>query len=117
MEMDKPQSQQQQKQHQEAPRFTLGKQSSLKPDREEAAEAAEESIDPRVRLMYLANEGDMDGIKELLDSGTNVNFKDIDDRTALHIAACQGRPDVVEVLLQRGAEIDPMDRWGSTVII
>ncbi|PON90648.1 Serine/threonine protein kinase [Trema orientale] len=102
--------------HQEPPRFTLGKQSSLKPDRGEdsAEEAAEEAIDPRVRLMYLANEGDMEGIKELLDSGTNVNFQDIDGRTALHIAACQGRPDVVQVLLQRGAEVDPKDRWGST---
>ncbi|PON69406.1 Serine/threonine protein kinase [Parasponia andersonii] len=101
---------------QEPPRFTLGKQSSLKPDRGKdlAVEAAEEAIDSRVRLMYLANEGDMDGIKQLLDSGTNVNFQDIDGRTALHIAACQGRPDVVQVLLQRGAEVDPKDRWGST---
>ena len=103
------------------PRFTLGKQSSLKPDRQgsDAAaleSAADEVIDPRVRLMYLASEGDMDGIKELLDSGTNVNFKDIDGRTALHVAACQGLPDVVQLLLLRGAAVDPQDRWGSTVI-
>ncbi|GMN54876.1 hypothetical protein TIFTF001_023999 [Ficus carica] len=101
------------------PRFTLGKQSSLKPDRQGSDavapdSAADEVIDPRVRLMYLASEGDMDGIKELLDSGTNVNFKDIDGRTALHIAACQGLPDVVQLLLLRGAAVDPQDRWGST---
>ncbi|TYJ30592.1 hypothetical protein E1A91_A06G140800v1 [Gossypium mustelinum] len=64
--------------------------------------------------MYLANEGDLDGIRELLDSGINVNFRDIDDRTALHIAACQGQTDVVSLLLQRGADVESTDRWGST---
>ncbi|OMO57129.1 hypothetical protein CCACVL1_25978 [Corchorus capsularis] len=99
-------------------RFTLGKQSSMAPERNrgetdgnEKEEAAE--IDG-VRLMYLANEGDLDGIRELLDSGINVNFRDIDDRTALHIAACQGQTDVVSLLLQHGANVDPKDRWGST---
>ncbi|KAF8413656.1 hypothetical protein HHK36_001648 [Tetracentron sinense] len=99
-----------------AARFTLGKQSSLAPDREVSVDGLEgqESIDSTVRLMYLANEGDLEGIEELLDSGTNVNFRDIDERTALHIAACQGRTDVVELLLRRGSEVDPKDRWGST---
>ncbi|KAM6549831.1 hypothetical protein CsatB_021507 [Cannabis sativa] len=108
-------------QHQEPPRFTLGKQSSMKPERDESAAAAEEeeelveaAIDQRVRLMYLANEGDIDSINELLDEGTDVNFKDIDGRTALHVAACQGRPDVVQALLGRGAVVDSKDRWGST---
>uniref|UniRef100_A0A5B7AK26 Putative dual specificity protein kinase shkB n=1 Tax=Davidia involucrata TaxID=16924 RepID=A0A5B7AK26_DAVIN len=99
-------------------RFTLGKQSSLAPDRGELVGVEEredgEGIDPTVRLMYLANEGDLEGIKELLDSGTDVNFRDIDDRTALHVAACQGFSDVVVLLLERGAEVDPQDRWGST---
>ncbi|XP_048328299.2 integrin-linked protein kinase 1 isoform X3 [Ziziphus jujuba] len=99
-----------------AARFTLGKQSSLAPDRstDSAGTAVDEVIDPRVKLMYLANEGDLEGIKELLDSGTNVNFSDIDGRTALHIAACQGLSDVVQLLLHRGAKVDPQDRWGST---
>ncbi|WRX08365.1 Serine-threonine/tyrosine-protein kinase [Theobroma cacao] len=86
-------------------RFTLGKQSSLAPDREgSAGEAIGAEIEPRVRLMYMANEGDLEGIKELLDSGTNVNFKDIDGRTALHVAACQCLTDVVQLLLDRGAD-------------
>ncbi|KAG8659860.1 integrin-linked protein kinase 1 isoform X1 [Manihot esculenta] len=106
MDLPKPQS---------TPRFTLGKQSSLKPNREDLLpEEEEELIDPRVRLMYLANEGDVEGIKELLDSGTNVNFSDIDGRTALHVATCQGFTDVVQLLLDRGAEVDTKDRWGST---
>ncbi|KAJ4976680.1 hypothetical protein NE237_001786 [Protea cynaroides] len=100
-------------------RFTLGKQSSLAPERENGSEVDDElgvaeAIDPTFRLMYLADEGDLEGLVELLDSGTDVNFKDVDGRTALHVAACQGRADVVELLLKRGAEVDPKDRWGST---
>ncbi|XP_022954497.1 integrin-linked protein kinase 1-like [Cucurbita moschata] len=102
-------------------RFLLGKQSSMAPERqtEEAAEAAEatedgEEIHPGVRLMYSANEGDLEAIKELIDSGVDVNFHDADNRTALHIAACQGCTEIVDLLLRRGAEIDPKDCWGST---
>lgn len=104
-------------------RFSIGKQSSLAPQRSEdelrkvdgeEEDGPADDINPRVKLMYLSNEGDLEGIKELLDSGVDVNFKDIDNRTALHIAACQGFSDVVEFLLENGAEVDPKDRWGST---
>ncbi|CAI0560714.1 unnamed protein product [Linum tenue] len=67
--------------------------------------------------MYAANEGNLDGIQEVLDSGVDVNFRDIDDRTALHIASCQGLTDVAAFLLDKGATVDPKDRWGSTVIL
>ncbi|CAA6673005.1 unnamed protein product [Spirodela intermedia] len=57
-----------------------------------------------IRLMYAANEGDVEGIRELLEDGANANFKDIDGRTALHVAACQGFTEVVELLLRSGAK-------------
>jgi hypothetical protein len=105
-----------------AARFTLGRQSSLAPERTSTdddgglVEVEEEDIDPGVRLMYLASEGDVEGMSELLDSGVNANFRDIDDRTALHVAACQGFIQVVQLLLDTGADVDSKDRWGSTPI-
>lgn len=102
-------------------KMTLLKQSSMAPDRERkkaelnGGEDDGEGIEPGVRLMYSANERDLEGIKELLDSGIDVNYHDIDNRTALHVAACQGFTEVVSLLLERGAAVDSKDRWGSTV--
>ena len=79
----------------------------------EETDDVERPIDPEVRPMYLANKGDLDKIKELLDSGVNVNFKDRDGRTALHIATCNGLTDIVSLLLDRGSELDPSDCLGG----
>ncbi len=47
--------------------------------------------------------------------GADPNFRDSDGRTAMHIAACEGQAEVVELLLQRGADAVAEDQWGSTV--
>ncbi|XP_078168790.1 serine/threonine-protein kinase 12-like isoform X2 [Carex rostrata] len=102
-------------------RFTLGKQSSMAPDRGKDLDESSsddmdlpDNIDANIRLMYLANEGDVEGIQEIINSGVDVNFKDIDGRTALHVAACQSQTEVVRMLLEKGAQVDTEDRWGST---
>ncbi|XP_075476996.1 serine/threonine-protein kinase 12-like isoform X2 [Primulina tabacum] len=104
--------------------LTVWKQSSMAPEPDNGffndLEGEHEfsdvnDIDPGLKLMYLANEGDLDGIKELLDNGADVNFRDIDHRTALHVATCQGYVDVAEFLLENAAAIDARDRWGSTM--
>lgn len=102
-------------------KYGLGRQSSLaveggKEDPEWAPVRSggggfDEEVERGVRLMYMANEGDLEGVKELLDC---VNFKDIDGRTALHVAACQGNTHVLRLLLDGGAQINAKDRWGST---
>ncbi|KAL9236863.1 hypothetical protein vseg_011485 [Gypsophila vaccaria] len=75
----------------------------------------EVEIPASVRLMYAAHGGDVAAIKELVEEhAADVNYRDIDNRTALHVAACQGYGDVVELLIRLNADVDPKDHWGST---
>ncbi|MCG8417356.1 MAG: ankyrin repeat domain-containing protein [Proteobacteria bacterium] len=50
----------------------------------------------------------------MVDGGADLNAADYDGRTALHLAAAEGRLDVVAYLLNRGARVNVIDRWGGT---
>jgi ankyrin repeat protein len=97
-------------------KFGLGRQSSMALEREENTEEDEERemTEDNMQLLYLANGGDVAAIEALLDSGTDVNSAYFDRRTALHVATCEGRKNVVALLLSRGANVNSQDRWGST---
>lgn len=99
-------------------RFSFGRQSSLDPIRRSPISdeglAVPENLDSTMQLLFLASKGDVDGLKDLLDEGVDVNSIDLDGRTALHIASCEGHEEVVRLLLARKANIDARDRWGST---
>nr|CAD1819876.1 unnamed protein product [Ananas comosus var. bracteatus] len=99
-------------------RFAFGRQSSLDPNRRspvrEAAElAVPENLDATMQLLFMACRGDAKGVEDLLKDGVDVNSIDLDGRTALHIAACEGHADVVRLLLSYRANIDARDRWGA----
>jgi ankyrin repeat protein len=46
-------------------------------------------------------------------ANVDVNVTDYDGRSALHLAASEGKVDAVRALLVRGASIDLRDRWGG----
>ena len=50
--------------------------------------------------------GDLASVKVFLEEGVNVNAKDPRSRTALHIAARKGYREVVELLLEHGADVN-----------
>ncbi|XP_021752132.1 dual specificity protein kinase shkC-like [Chenopodium quinoa] len=99
-------------------RFSFGRQSSLDPIRRSAVKeeplTVPDNLDATMQLLFMACTGDLKGLQDLLDGGTDVNSIDLDGRTALHIAACEGNVEVVKLLLSRRANIDARDRWGST---
>ena len=43
----------------------------------------------------------------------DVNAGDYDKRTALHLAAGEGHAGVVQLLCERGANVNIEDRWGG----
>ncbi len=56
-------------------------------------------------LMFAVLNGDINKIKELLKSKVNVNENNAKGETALILAAEQGREDIVNLLLEGGADI------------
>ena len=57
-------------------------------------------------LLDAAEENDIQGIQDLLELGSDVNAKDANTWTSLHLAAWNGNIQVANLLIGHGAEID-----------
>ena len=57
----------------------------------------------------------MNTINEVLNKGCDINFKDYDNRTALHIACAEGHIEVIKLLIKNNIIIQK-DRWNNTPI-
>lgn len=65
------------------------------------------------------------GVRHLLDLGVPVNalyggdgyFDIAKNSTALHVAAWQSRPDLVQLLVERGADVQAKDEKGRTPLV
>ena len=57
-------------------------------------------------IIWAAEEGELQKVKDLLEDNVNVNTKSKDDKeTALHVAVYTGNVEMVELLLNNGANI------------
>ncbi len=62
-------------------------------------------------------EGDAEEVRSLLEYGKiDLSSSDYDRRTPLHIAAAEGQSEIVELLCEKGANVNAMDRWGARPI-
>lgn len=55
-------------------------------------------------------------LKLVIDSGTDINKKDNDGKTALHHSVANGHTICTEILIQNGADINSKDWNGETVL-
>ncbi|MBD3181296.1 hypothetical protein GF312_03325 [Candidatus Poribacteria bacterium] len=53
-------------------------------------------------------------IERLLKLGADINIRNYKERTAMHVAAQAGFKDVIEVLVNNGADVNPVDMYGET---
>ena len=57
-------------------------------------------------------------VRELLDANANVNVDHVEGGyTALMLASYCGRPDIVEILLEGGADVTAKNRMGTTALM
>lgn len=74
------------------------------------------------RFMTAASNGELENCKKVIkdldlkekDKVEFVNESDYNKRTALHLAAAEGRIQIVKYLIQEGAKVDIKDNWGAT---
>jgi YD repeat-containing protein len=73
--------------------------------------------DKAVELRLAAKNGDLNGVKTVIEQGTDVNAKDADGRTATLLAAREGHTVIVQLLLSKGAQVEAKDNEGWTVLM
>ena len=56
----------------------------------------------------------IEAVKQYITAGTDVNTKDEDGRTALHLAAYNGHTEIAKLLLANNADVNVMDAVGQT---
>ncbi|XP_029450678.1 glutaminase liver isoform, mitochondrial isoform X2 [Rhinatrema bivittatum] len=67
-----------------------------------------------VNLLFAAYSGDVSALRRFALSAMDMEQKDYDSRTALHVAAAEGHLDVVKFLVE-ACRVNPFvkDRWGN----
>ena len=71
---------------------------------------------PNKELLDAARRGELDKLKELLDGGANVNYKDENLMTPIMFATASDHLDIVQELLDRGADVTSVDMNGATAL-
>lgn len=83
----------------------------LDDDQEQGAEDVEKPT-----MQSLAGDGDVEGLKKLLESGTDIDDCDEEGRTGLHFASGYGEMDCMKFFLDNGAKVDNVDNNCNTAL-
>ena len=83
------------------------------PDSASRVTAIREALTP-VLMCSAAGRGSATQLRTMLANGADPSSSDYDGRTALHLAASNGRLECVELLIEARAELSPLDRWNGT---
>ena len=76
---------------------------------------SEQKLEPAKSLHYAAANGNLEQVKSHVLRGADVSA--MDERlagTPLHLAAYYGRPDVVQFLISKGANVNARNKWNRT---
>ncbi len=67
-----------------------------------------------LKLLWATFYNNFELVKVLIARNVNINYKDYDNRTALHIAVCEDNYLLSEYFILKGINVDVKDRWNKT---
>uniref|UniRef100_A0A3B5MD90 glutaminase n=1 Tax=Xiphophorus couchianus TaxID=32473 RepID=A0A3B5MD90_9TELE len=78
-------------------------------------EGGDQRVKSVINLLFAAYTGDVSALRRFALSSMDMEQRDYDSRTALHVAAAEGHLEVVRFLLD-ACKVNPVpkDRWGNT---
>ncbi|KAM8748469.1 glutaminase kidney isoform, mitochondrial isoform 1-T1 [Acanthopagrus schlegelii] len=78
-------------------------------------EGGDQRVKSVINLLFAAFTGDVSALRRFALSSIDMEQRDYDSRTALHVAAAEGHTEVVRFLLE-ACKVNPVprDRWGNT---
>uniref|UniRef100_A0A7M4FYD5 glutaminase n=1 Tax=Crocodylus porosus TaxID=8502 RepID=A0A7M4FYD5_CROPO len=78
-------------------------------------EGGDQRVKSVINLLFAAYTGDVSALRRFALSGMDMEQRDYDSRTALHVAAAEGHVEVVKFLLE-ACKVNPFpkDRWNNT---
>lgn len=94
--------------------FDSLKGSSKKKDPTERIPTSDTKCNDITEMCFAAASGNIPIIMQLVARDVDVNVKDYDMRTPLHIACAEGQKAVVKYLVKQRADVFAKDRWGKT---
>ena len=65
------------------------------------------------QAMWSCANGDLNGLRGVVEGGLDVNSVDYDSRSLLHVAAAEGQLEIAKYLIEKGVEIEMRDRSGG----
>ena len=65
-------------------------------------------------ILEASSNGDLGKVKSLIEAEANINAKNKDGNTPLHLAAREGHENVVKLLVEAGVDIKAKDKYGNT---
>ena len=69
---------------------------------------------PDISIQEAAEAGNIQGIKQHIAAGTDVNVKNFYNYTPLHGATFNGHKEIAELLIANGADLNAKDDGGKT---
>jgi ankyrin repeat protein len=86
-------------------------------DEEGESDSSEEQEDLAAEALVVAAlftaiiENNVEKVGDMLEAGVDPSIRDYDHRTAAHIAAAEGRLEILRLLHKYGADMNAEDRW------